>query len=588
MNHKKYLTLIAMALSGSALSLSAQEAPAVIDVEAMQSTTTSADNVSAEDIDAISQDISLELPTADMNTDAVTMGDNETISVDFPDEEVRTIIRNVADLYDLNVVIPDSLIGSTSIKLRNVTWQQVFDVVLEPFGFTYLRENNIIKIKSIVELAQEPLDIYYVEVEYADAEEISKRLDPILDKSSETRKETATGKGSLLILNVAPSNYPKYLEYVSAIDQPDKETLQVQIEAKFIEIQDIDNNNQGVNWNDTMQLFNATAGYNERITTGDWDTATTFAANVTNPVTSGMYTSVFTQTAASATLNILKQKAGADIVSNPSIVAKNGEKALLQIVTEVPIFSGGSPGSANEPAEAPDLEYRDVGLSLNVTPRVIGKELIKLKFEKGDGSDYGISLSRIGSDRTQNIAGLSNTAPQFDTRGLNTSVILNRDQTLAIGGLISNDKTETTERVPLLGDIPLLGKAFTNTRTVGEKRNLIIFLTAQQIDPLSRDMLQSSLNLPQANRMGISYYDIPGITPLTSEEYNALRTEQGYEAYRDSGGKLSKEEWFLNLDAMMQRTHNDEIMTLEEVRQQIRDIKEEREELREKMKKQKR
>ena len=80
------------------------------------------------------------------------MAAEETISVDFPDEDVRTVLRSVADLFDLNLVIPDSLQGRTSIKLRNITWDQVFEVVLEPLGYTFVEDRNIVRIKSIQEL----------------------------------------------------------------------------------------------------------------------------------------------------------------------------------------------------------------------------------------------------------------------------------------------------------------------------------------------------------------------------------------------------------------------------------------------------
>src|SRR5450432_2483344 len=60
----------------------------------------------------------------------------DTLSVDFPDEEIRTVLRNVADLFELNLVIPDTLQGKTSVKLRDVTWRQIFKVVLEPVGYT--------------------------------------------------------------------------------------------------------------------------------------------------------------------------------------------------------------------------------------------------------------------------------------------------------------------------------------------------------------------------------------------------------------------------------------------------------------------
>ena len=67
---------------------------------------------------------------------------HDTLSVDFPDEDIRTILRNVADLFELNLVIPDTLQGKTSIKLRDVTWRQIFEVILTPVGYTYIEQGS--------------------------------------------------------------------------------------------------------------------------------------------------------------------------------------------------------------------------------------------------------------------------------------------------------------------------------------------------------------------------------------------------------------------------------------------------------------
>lgn len=81
--------------------------------------------------------------------DGLIVAPEDTISIDFPDEEIRTIIRNVADLYQLNVIIPDSLTGRTSVRLRNVTWRQLFKTVLAPAGYYYQEDGNIITIHQV-------------------------------------------------------------------------------------------------------------------------------------------------------------------------------------------------------------------------------------------------------------------------------------------------------------------------------------------------------------------------------------------------------------------------------------------------------
>ena len=80
----------------------------------------------------------------------------DTVSVDFPDEEIRVVLRNVADLFELNLVIPDTLQGRTSLKLREVTWRQIFQVVLSSVGYTFIEDGNIIKIVINDALKTEP------------------------------------------------------------------------------------------------------------------------------------------------------------------------------------------------------------------------------------------------------------------------------------------------------------------------------------------------------------------------------------------------------------------------------------------------
>lgn len=88
-----------------------------------------------------------EFPEIDSDEMDYRMGSDDTISVDFPDEEVFIIIRNVADIYDMNVIMPPGLHGRTSLKLRNVNWKDVFTVILEPLDYTFREEGNLVYIE---------------------------------------------------------------------------------------------------------------------------------------------------------------------------------------------------------------------------------------------------------------------------------------------------------------------------------------------------------------------------------------------------------------------------------------------------------
>lgn len=170
--------------------------------------------------------------------------DRDTLSVDFPDEDIKTILRNVADLFELNLVVPDTLTGKTSIKLRDVTWQQIFTVVLSPVGYTYIKEGNIIKIVSNELLQQEPASTEVFILNNAKAADIKPTIDGLIDAAA-GGKIVIDGRSNALVITERPSRMGRIR---SIIDQLDKATAQVMIESQFVEVTDRDIRNIGVNW----------------------------------------------------------------------------------------------------------------------------------------------------------------------------------------------------------------------------------------------------------------------------------------------------------------------------------------------------
>lgn len=170
--------------------------------------------------------------------------DKDTLSVDFPDEEIKTILRNVADLFELNLVVPETLQGKTSIKLRDVTWRQIFQVVLSPVGYTYVEEGNIIKIVSNESLQQEPGTTEVFILNNAKAADIKPTIDGLIDAAS-GGKIVIDARSNALVITERPSRMGRIR---TIIDQLDKATDQVMIESKFIEVSDRDIRNIGINW----------------------------------------------------------------------------------------------------------------------------------------------------------------------------------------------------------------------------------------------------------------------------------------------------------------------------------------------------
>lgn len=167
----------------------------------------------------------------------------ETLHVDFPDEDIRNILRNVADLFELNIIMPETLQGKTTIKLRDVTWRQIFQNVLDPVGFTYVEDGNIIKIVSKESLNEEPVTTEVFIINYARAADILPTISSLVDTTK--GKIVVDARSNSLVITERPTRISRIRPIIETLD---KATDQVMIESKFVEVTNRDVRNIGVNW----------------------------------------------------------------------------------------------------------------------------------------------------------------------------------------------------------------------------------------------------------------------------------------------------------------------------------------------------
>ena len=183
----------------------------------------------------------------------IGLSEMDMISVDFPNEEIRTILRNVADLYMLNLVVPETLQGTASIKLRDVNWRQIFNVVLDPVGYTFIEESNIIKVISLDTLSFEPPVTSIFMLDYSDAAAIASTLSSMVDTEKGGRVQV-DARTNGVIVTAQQSQMNSITEVVKRLD---KATQQVMIETRFIEVTNTDATDIGINWTNL-------GGYNVR------------------------------------------------------------------------------------------------------------------------------------------------------------------------------------------------------------------------------------------------------------------------------------------------------------------------------------
>ncbi len=477
----------------------------------------------------------LELPGQETAAGSATMAEEETISVDFPDEDVRTILRNVADLFDLNVVIPDVLQGRTSVKLHNITWRQVFEVVLEPLDFTYVEDRNIIRIKSIADLVTEPVDTRVFILNYAQSSEIQGSISPLIDPAAGGRIQVDK-RSNALVITERPSRMNKIQE---VIDHLDRATEQVMIETKFIEVTDTNQKNIGVNWS-SLEGYGVSGGPFNRTWERARSTIETGSSSTTNSSglsipggftasngssssdirdtikgTSRIDTAVFNADQFNVVISALEQANDSKLVANPTVVTMNNQEATIDIVTEIPQVEytfNAETGSREADGLAEPLVY---GTQVTVTPHVNSAGFIDLHVIPSVSNAIGFKETEVGPQ------------PIIARRTAETTVMIKDGYTLAIGGLTQEEESDGGTSVPILGDLPFLGRLFGSDSTKTEQKNLIIFITAKTLNPDGsnyRDVVDPRV----LNQMGLVPAELPGYQ-LSKED---LATLQELEEFR--------------------------------------------------------
>lgn len=471
----------------------------------------------------------------------------DTLSVDFPDEDIRNILRNVADLFELNIIMPDALQGKTTIKLRDVTWRQIFQSVLQPVNFSYIEEGNIIKIVSNESLSQEPLSTEVFLINYAKAGDILPTVTSLVDAAA-GGKIVVDVRSNSLVITERPSRMNRIRPIV---EQLDRATDQVMIESKFVEVSDTDVKNVGVNWSslsgyqigvggirneylrnrdsiaraertsgnggadtntnevrntngtsrDSSQRNGSTTGStvtaNANGTTTTSTTGTTGDLSNTSTQNNGSVTTGTTLNSLSSTfdnLNSLLNSGGTaralsavfsasdfnvvlsalqslqktKVISNPTIVTLNNSQAVINVGQERPIPNY-TYNSERGVYEVSGFTYRPIGVILKVTPQVNSRGLIKLTVEP--------EVSQSNRDANFNGAAI----PIVESRKATTTVSLRDGFTMGIGGLVQSQANNGSNKVPVLGSIPVVGRLFKSDSRNAESTNLIIFITAKTI-----------------------------------------------------------------------------------------------------------
>jgi general secretion pathway protein D len=253
----------------------------------------------------------------------------------------------------------------------------------------------------------------------------------------------------------------------------DTQTKQVLIEAHIFETSRTPSTLKGIDWSGTVEAQQIDFGNNRRILGSSESVNPILAAPPVPKLlvdTAGGFnpaTAFLNADGVSAVISFLNKDSETEVVATPRAVTLDNQMAVLSITRAFPIFLI-TPGSANTPGGS-QINYTNLGTILYVTPRIAADNNISLRVQP--------EVSNIDSVDRKVIQNTINEANIYAIRRIETHVMIPSGNTLVMGGLINDTKTKSWNKVPLLGDIPVLGHAFRREGKTRNKSNLLIFVT---------------------------------------------------------------------------------------------------------------
>ncbi|HLX96223.1 MAG TPA: secretin N-terminal domain-containing protein [Verrucomicrobiae bacterium] len=446
------------------------------------------------------------------------------LPIQFQDVPITTAIENLARLADINYLL-DPRIGygqpdqngqikpepTISVRWENVSARQALLAVLDNYNLELVEDpkTKIARIGIKNPNAPPPLVTRVIQLKYASVSNMEAAVESALtDKRSRVVMDSRTSQ----LVVVATENEQDAVD--TLVEQLDKPTRQVLIETRLMEVSSSPTTTKGIDWSGTLSGQNVTFGNN--VNGGQigspYSTSITFNTNVPsgfpileqiaygpnnllqNPslLVNTMHgfdpaTAFLNADGVKAVLSFLNQDSDAQTIATPRVVTLDNETAHIEVTRAVPIFATtagtqGSPGGSQ-------VTYTNLGTILDVTPRISANDYIWLTVAP--------EVSSVFDTVTKIVAGVENQADEYDVRKVTTQVLIPNANTLVMGGFIKDNTKNIYTKVPVLGDIPVLGYAFRSENKGLDKDNLLIFLTPTIVkdtdyQPTSSQFLQSS------------------------------------------------------------------------------------------------
>ena len=431
----------------------------------------------------------------------------EKLSLNFQDIEVRSVLQLIADFTELNLVASDTVQGRITLRLDSVPWDQALDLVLKTKGLDKRQIGNVLMVAPAAEIAERerqqletrkqleelaPLRTEYVRIRYASAKDMFVLFKG--DKGggggsgsgsgqggSQSTGSVLSERGSAIVDErtnsiIVTDTEERLVNFKKLVEQLDIPVRQVLIEARIVIANSSFQEEIGVRWMTSKQytkidsaglpyLTDRVSGSfeasdKENFEDGSWtptiDQATLVDLGVKNAAGSLAW-SVFNDNGMlGLELSALEDSGHAEIVSQPKLITGDKQMAVILSGTEIPYQEASASGATS-------TSFKEAVLKLEVTPQITPDDRIIM--------DLKIKQDNIGK------IDLASGIPVIDVTRLETQVLVGNGQTVVLGGIFQTEIGDNVSKVPVLGDIPYLGRLFRKDIKVEKKRELIIFIT---------------------------------------------------------------------------------------------------------------
>jgi len=406
----------------------------------------------------------------------------ERLSLNFQNIEVRSVLQLIADFTGLNMVASDTVTGSLTLRLKNVPWDQALDIILKTKGLAMRQTGNVMLVapaeeiaarekleleskKQVAELA--PLHSEFIRINYAKAADLA-----TLIKAKENSLLTSRGNvaidertNTLLVQDTAE----KLTEIRRLITTLDVAVRQVLIESRIVIANDDFSKDLGARFgiSRSTTASNKNIGFSGSLTAADegadGDTVSPSISNRLNvslPV-SGAFGQVALAVAKlpfgtllDLELSALQSENRGEIISSPRVITANQKEALIEQGVEIPYQEATSSGATS-------TSFKKAVLSLRVKPQITPDDRIIM--------DLQVNQDTVG----ETFGGV----PSIDTREVATQVLVDNGETVVLGGIYEQIKSNEVDRVPFFGDLPYVGFLFKRTQLQNDKTELLVFVT---------------------------------------------------------------------------------------------------------------